>query len=130
MIRRVSEKKTSAPSIDMRSITQLAKGEELGDAFVAELIFVFLSDLSERVRAIGSQFSAGDCAGIKGTAHAIKGSCSHFGARRLMELSADVEDRAKRQQTDSLGCAIDSMLTEAERVRSALEAFRAENVSR
>jgi HPt (histidine-containing phosphotransfer) domain-containing protein len=129
MIGRVNEQKTGVPAIDMSSITQLAKGEQLGSAFVAELILVFLSDLSERVRAIGSQLSAGDCAGLKGTAHAIKGSCSHFGARRLMELSADVEDRAKRQQTDSLSGAVDSMLAEAERVRSALEAFRAECVS-
>ena len=126
----VNEQKASVPAIDMRSITQLAEGEELGDAFVAELIFVFLGDLDERVRAIGLQCRTGDCAGIKATAHAIKGSCSHFGASRLMELSADVEDRAKRQQTDSLNSAIESMVAEAARVRSALEAFQEENVSR
>ena len=127
---RVSENDVTVPAIDMRSITQLAEGEELGDAFVAELIFVFLGDLSERVSAIGLQLDTGDCAGIKSTAHAIKGSCSHFGAKRLMELSAEVEERAKRQQTDSLNSAIDSMLAEAERVRAALEAFRADNVPR
>ena len=130
MVTRVSEKDVTVPAIDMRSITQLAEGEELGDAFVAELIFVFLGDLSERVCAIGLQLSSGDWAGIKSTAHAIKGSCSHFGAKRLMELSAEVEERAKRQQTDSLNSAIDSMLAEAERVRAALEAFRADNVPR
>jgi HPt (histidine-containing phosphotransfer) domain-containing protein len=130
MIARVNEQKISCPTIDMRSITQLAEGEELGDAFVAELIFVFLNDLSERVRTISLQLSSGDYAGIKGTAHAIKGSCSHFGAKRLMELSADVEERAKRQQTDTLNSAVDSMVVEASRVRAALEAFWAENAAR
>jgi HPt (histidine-containing phosphotransfer) domain-containing protein len=130
MIARVNEQKISCPTIDMRPITQLAEGEELGDAFVAELIFVFLNDLSERVRTISLQLSSGDYAGIKGTAHAIKGSCSHFGAKRLMELSADVEERAKRQQTDTLNSAVDSMVVEASRVRAALEAFWAENAAR
>jgi HPt (histidine-containing phosphotransfer) domain-containing protein len=129
MIARVNEQKISCPTIDMRSITQLAEGEELGDAFVVELIFVFLNDLSERVRTISLQLSSGDYAGIKGTAHAIKGSCSHFGAKRLMELSADVEERAKRQQTDTLNSAVDSMVVEAARVRAALEAFWTENAA-
>lgn len=120
----------TVPAIDLRSISQLADGEDLGDEFVAELIFVFLNDLSERVRAIGSQLAAGDYAGIKGTAHAIKGSCSHFGAARLMKLSTDVEDRAKRKQTDSLKSAVDSMLAEAERVRVALKAFWERNAPR
>ena len=130
MIVRVNQQKISCPTIDMRSITKLAEGEELGDAFVAELIFVFLNDLSERVRAISLQLSTGDYAGIKGTAHAIKGSCSHFGAQRLMELSADVEEQAKRHQTDTLNSAIDSMVAEATRVRAALEAFWSDNVPR
>jgi HPt (histidine-containing phosphotransfer) domain-containing protein len=129
MIARVNEQKINCPTIDMRPITQLAEGEELGDAFVAELIFVFLNDLSERVRTISLQLSSGDYAGIKGTAHAIKGSCSHFGAKRLMELSADVEERAKRQQTDTLNSAVDSMVVEAARVRAALEAFWTENAA-
>jgi HPt (histidine-containing phosphotransfer) domain-containing protein len=130
MIPSVNQQKSSVPAIDMRSITELAEGEELGDAFVAELIFVFLGDLDERVRAIGLQCRTGDCAGIKATAHAIKGSCSHFGATRLMELSREVEDRAKGQQTESLSSAVDSMVAEAARVRAALEAFREENVPR
>jgi HPt (histidine-containing phosphotransfer) domain-containing protein len=118
----------SAPAIDMRAITQLAENDELGEQFVADIIDVFLADLSECVRTIGLQMSHGDRAGIAATAHAIKGSCGHFGAVRLMELSREIEDRVRHGQTDSLQTAIDSMVAETERVRAALEAYRSDRV--
>jgi histidine phosphotransfer protein HptB len=117
----------SVPAIDMRAITQLAEGDKQGGQFIAEIIDVFLGDLSDRVRAIGLQMGSNDCRGIAATAHAIKGSCGHFGAARLMELSQEIEDRARREQIDGLQTALDSMVAEAERVRAALEAFRAGN---
>ena len=108
----------------MRAITQLAESDGAGDQFIAEIIEVYLADLSERVRKIGLQMSEGDPAGVAATAHAIKGSSGHFGAVHLIELSLEVEDRARRNQTDGLQATIDSMIEEAERVRAALEAFR------
>ncbi len=108
----------------MRAITQLAEGGGLGAQFVADIIDVFLAELSEYVRAIGLQMSLGDRAGVAATAHAVKGSCGYFGAMRLMELSREIEGRARRQQTDGLQTAIDSMIEETERVRAALEAYR------
>jgi HPt (histidine-containing phosphotransfer) domain-containing protein len=117
----------SVPAIDMQTILQLAEGDEMGAQFVAEIIAVFLADLSKRVIAIGLQMSTSDYAGVKATAHAIKGSCGHFGASRLMELPYDIEDRVMRKQTDNLQAAIDSMVAETERVRAALEVFRTIN---
>jgi histidine phosphotransfer protein HptB len=115
------------PAIDMHAIVQLAESDETGQQFVAEIIKVFLADLSERLKTLGLQMSRGDRVGIAATAHAIKGSCGHFGAVRLMELSLEVEALAKRQQSDGLQTAIDSMVAEAERVRTALETFRADH---
>jgi len=114
----------SVPAIDMRAITRLAENDELGEQFVADIIDVFLADLSERVRTIGLQMSHDDRAGIAATAHTVKGSCGHFGALRLMELSREIEDRVRDEQTDGLQTAIDSMVAETERVRAALEAYR------
>jgi hypothetical protein len=51
----MSTQTAGLPTIDMRSISQLAEGDEMGDEFVAEIIDVFLADLSERVRTIGLQ---------------------------------------------------------------------------
>ncbi|MGB3551382.1 MAG: Hpt domain-containing protein [Candidatus Binatus sp.] len=114
----------SVPAIDMRAITQLAESDELGEQFVAEIIGVFLTDLTERVHTIGLQMSRDDRAGIAATAHAIKGSSGHFGALHLMELSHEIEGRARHGQTDGLQTTIDSLVAEAQRVRTALEAYR------
>jgi len=114
----------SRPAVDLRAIIQLAENDELGEQFVADIIDVFLADLSERVRTIGLQMSHDDRAGIAATAHAVKGSCGHFGAVRLMELSREIEDRVRDEQTDGLQTAIDSMVAETQRVRAALEAYR------
>src|ERR1035441_2365390 len=93
----------------MRAITQLAESDELGEQFIVEIIDAFLADVSERVRAIGLQMSHGDRGGIAATAHAVKGSCGHFGAVRLMELSHEIEGRVRHEQIDGLQTAIDSM---------------------
>jgi len=124
----VSIETASVPAIDMRAITQLAEGDELGEQFVVEIIDVFLADLSKRVRAIGLQMSHDDRAGIAATAHAVKGSCGHFGAMRLMELSREIEGRLRHEQTDGLRILIDSMVAEAQRVRAALEAYRSKHM--
>jgi hypothetical protein len=104
LVNRVSSETTNVPAIDMRSITQLAEIEEAGDQFVAEIIKVFLADLSERVRAIGLRMSRNDLVGI--------------------------EDRTKRDPTGDLQPAIDSMVAETERVRAALEAYQADHAPR
>jgi HPt (histidine-containing phosphotransfer) domain-containing protein len=119
----VSITTANVPAIDMRSISELAEGDVQREQFITEIVGVFLSDLSERVRKIGLQMTQGDHAGIAATAHAIKGSCGHFGAMRLLELSSQVEARARREQIDGLQAAINSMIAETERVRAALEAY-------
>ena len=86
----------SVPAIDMRAITQLAESDELGEQFVAEIIGVFLTDLTERVHAIGLQMSHDDRAGIAATAHAVKGSCGHFGAVRSIPWSRKRNGSAPR----------------------------------
>jgi HPt (histidine-containing phosphotransfer) domain-containing protein len=121
---RVSTEPAIVPAIDMRAITQLAADDDIGDQFIAEIIDVFLADLSERVLTIGLQIKQGDRAGVAATAHAIKGSCSHFGAARLVELSQQLEDRARSEPTGDIELAIFTMVAETERVRAALEAFQ------
>ena len=120
----MSAESESVSAIDMRAISQLAESDDAGDQFIAEIIDVYLADLSDRVRKISLQMAAGDLAGLAAIAHAIRGSSSHFGAAHLIELSREVEDRARRKQTEGLQVSIDSMIAETERVRAALQAFR------
>jgi HPt (histidine-containing phosphotransfer) domain-containing protein len=125
----VSTELANVPAIDMRAITELAEAEDpaAGAQFIAEIIDVFLSDLRQRVNTIGSQMSSNDRGGVAATAHAIKGSCGHFGATRLVDLSRDLEDKARRLPPVGLQVELESMIAEAERVRAALEAYRAEH---
>jgi len=126
----MSTETASAPTIDMRAISQLAQSDDTGDQFIVEIIEIFLADLSERVGKISLQMTEGDSSAVAATAHAIKGSSGHFGAVHLIELSREVEDRARRKQTDGLQATIDSLIEEAERVRAALEAFRSSHAPR
>ena len=52
-------------AIDMSAIMQLADNDDSGDQFVAEIINVFLADLSERVRTIGLQMSRTIARGLR-----------------------------------------------------------------
>jgi len=113
-------------AIDMRAISQLAEGDENGEQFVGEIIGVFLADLGERVRTIGLQLKQNDRAGVVATAHAIKGSCGHFGATRLMELCRDLEDEARREPARDIEIAVHTMVAETERVLAALEVYKSE----
>jgi len=117
--------------IDMRAITQLAEADDAGTRFLAEIIDVFLADMGQRVRTIGERMSEGDHMGVAAAAHAIKGSCGHFGASRLMALSRHLEEcaKGKLEPTEGIETAIESMIAETERVRLALEAFRAGRTS-
>jgi HPt (histidine-containing phosphotransfer) domain-containing protein len=123
-----NENKDVAP-IDMCALVQLAEYDDTGFQFVREIIDVFLADLRKRVSTIGASMGQGDRAAIAAAAHAIKGSCSHFGAARLIELSRHVEERARRAQepAESIQAAIEPMIAESERVRIALEEFRSSN---
>lgn len=126
MFRGVGDENKDGAPIDMRALTQLAECDDIGGQFVTEVIDVFLADLGQRVSKIGASMGQGDRAAIAAAAHAIKGSCSHFGAARLIELSRHLEERARRAQepAESIQAAIESMIGESERVRIALEAFR------
>jgi HPt (histidine-containing phosphotransfer) domain-containing protein len=119
---------TDAPTIDMQSITQLAEGDGLGQKFVAEIIDLFLADLGERVSKISVQMNLGDYDPIAPMAHAIKGSCGHFRAMRLMDLASELEDKVRTKHTKGLQAASDAMVAQAERVRAALEAYKSEHL--
>jgi hypothetical protein len=111
-------------AIDMRAICEFADSDESGEEFISNIIAVFLADMGERVRAVGAQVGAHDNAGLAATAHAIKGSCGHFGAVHLMKLCGAIEEQFRKGKTDGITAAVTSMIAETERVRAALKAYR------
>ncbi len=110
-------------AIDMPTMSKL---EEIGDTgnFVSELIEVFLADLASRIATINLQLEQDDKRGMSASAHAIKGSCGHFGAKRLMELCAAIEAQVRRGQAESMELGVKATVAEAVRVREALLAYQ------
>jgi len=111
-------------AIDMRAICEFADSDESGEDFIGNIIAVFLADMGERVRLACAQVGAHDNAGLAATAHAIKGSCGHFGAVHLMQLCGAIEEQFRKGKTDGITAAVTSMIAETERVRAALKAYR------
>lgn len=110
------------PAIDPAALRSLEAAADDGLEFVRQLITVFLADLDDRVAAIRSGAGAGDPTSIAHAAHALKGSCGHFGAKRLLGLCRELEAQAHAGSTDGPAAAIiDSIERECARVRSELE---------
>jgi HPt (histidine-containing phosphotransfer) domain-containing protein len=116
--------KAETPPIDMSALLKIGAEGEPGNDFVSEITAIFLKDMEERVSRISGQLDAKDPKAMAAAAHALRGSCSHFGARRLMDLCAEVERRAGRGPLDEIEALINSLLMESERVRLAIEIFR------
>ncbi len=112
------------PATDKIALARLAEIAPPGSNFIAEIIDAFLGDMTKRIGAIEQQMSVRDTTGIAATGHSLKGSCSHFGARRLMQLCVELEDIARAGKTDGLRAAVDSMVAESERVRAELQEYR------
>ncbi|MGB6554026.1 MAG: response regulator [Candidatus Binataceae bacterium] len=115
-----------AAAVDPAALRNLEAAADDGPEFVRQLITVFLADLDDRVAAMRSGAGAGDPTSIAHAAHALKGSCGHFGAKRLLELCRELEAQARAGSSDGAAAAIiDSIEHECARVRGALESHLA-----
>ena len=108
--------------IDPAAITKL--GDPDDDSFAVEMIEVFLSDAQQRLAAIRTAYANRDSAALAQVTHTLKGSCGHFGARRLMSICAEVERASRSGAMEGLDEQIEELLREAARVSAALEVYR------
>ena len=94
------------------------------EGFFVKIIELFLGDLSERVEAmkLAAQMRDGDA--LKRIAHALKGSCGHFGANHLSALCRKTEQIGMQQPVGDASETILALAVEAGRVRVALEAVK------
>lgn len=87
--------------IDPAAIARL--GDTRDDEFVLRMIAVFLPDLDERLKTIRDAYAAVDASGVRQPAHALKGSWSHFGAKGLIGICADLRAREWRRPASQSG---------------------------
>ncbi|HME08242.1 MAG TPA: Hpt domain-containing protein, partial [Bryobacteraceae bacterium] len=73
---------------DERSALSLTDGDV---DLLRELAQLFLAEYPVLMTSLRKAVSQGDATGVQTSAHSIKGSLGHFGARRLAERALDIE---------------------------------------
>jgi HPt (histidine-containing phosphotransfer) domain-containing protein len=93
---------------------------EIGSTeLIRELSVIFVEDMVMRLDAIGSARSGPSRAVFERCAHAVKGACGNFGARRMAMLAERIEQSP--DPTDDLTALLLAELrSEFDRVRAAL----------
>lgn len=88
---------------DTDAIAALRDPELGGDAaFLEEVVEAFLEDAPQHVRTLRAAFPIGDAPSVMRAAHSLKGSSGNFGAARLRELCADLEQHARANHLENL----------------------------
>ena len=106
---------------------QLANLLDLMDGeadLVIEVIDLFLEDGPQRVAAIAAAIDAADAVELMRAAHSLKGSSANVGARGLMGLCANLEQRGRNGSVAGAAQLCLSLQREFDAVRDALVAER------
>jgi CheY-like chemotaxis protein/HPt (histidine-containing phosphotransfer) domain-containing protein/nitrogen-specific signal transduction histidine kinase len=94
--------------------------EEIGSPeLVEELTQIFMTDMADRLDALADAHVAGHTEELERGAHAIRGACGNFGARRMAELAEAIE-HAPHGTVESTGAILAELRSEFERVREVL----------
>lgn len=95
-----------------------------GQAFLIEMINLFLEHAPARIRAATTALEAGDHQALYRAAHSLKSTAGNLGARSLQRVSERVESRAAAQDMEAIPPLLDEMARRYEDVRERLEAER------
>ncbi len=94
----------------------------LGRAFLRDALRMFLSGTPARLASLAEAVARDDRAGVSEKAHSLRGSCAVVGARRMMELCAQLEERAGAPDGPVLVPLLEAVRGEYVGVSAALEA--------
>ena len=111
-------------AVDAGAIETLRSMDSGDEGFIGKIIELFLSDLTERVAALKAATQIRDGHALKAIAHALKGSCGHFGARNLAALCRKMEQIGVQQPVGDPTETLSQLEAEADRVRIALQAVQ------
>ncbi|HLI78413.1 MAG TPA: response regulator [Candidatus Binataceae bacterium] len=112
------------PAVDAAALETLRSMDAGEEGFLTKIIDLFLADSSGRIAALETAAATRDGDALKRLAHALKGSCGHFGATRLAMLCRKLEQIGAEQPVGDASVALRELIAESERVRVALEQAR------
>jgi len=108
-------------AIDAAALETLRAMDNGDEGFMAKIIALFLGDLTERIAALGVAVKAHDDEALRRTAHALRGSCGHFGAVRMAMLCRRMEKVGTQKPNSDASETLRQLVAEAGRVRIALQ---------
>ena len=91
-----------------------------GDNLLHDLVAVFLTELTKGLDQLAHALEVRDCAAIARIAHTLKGSAGTFGAARMHQMAARIEQAANGGQADETNAMFGDFRAECERVRKYL----------
>jgi two-component system sensor histidine kinase/response regulator len=114
----------SVPSTSPVLDRDLALSRVGGDVdLLREIAVLFLDEYPKFLNDLRIAVSAGDARAIERTAHGLKGSVSHFGARAAWEAARSMEDLGRTQQLADAEVLIQSLEIALAALRPELEAL-------
>lgn len=116
-------------AIDAEILASLREPQHEGDQdFLTDLIDQFLCETPQDLAALRKSAAQGDAQTLARKAHRLKGTCSIFGAWRMIELCGNLEGRGRAGSVDGADALLTQLESEFSRVRQALEAERAKAI--
>jgi PAS domain S-box-containing protein len=114
----------SAPAavLDTESLNRLRDLDPNGENKLMErVVAAFENSITRLMPQLAEALSSNQLAGIRHVAHTLKSSSASIGALKLSKICADVESKARLQQTDGLAERASELQSEVEVVRVALK---------
>jgi histidine phosphotransfer protein HptB len=99
---------------------QIGPLRDLGADDFHELIQLFLDEGASRVARMRALEDEGDAASLANVAHTLRGTSAAFGATRLAELCAEIEQGAPGRGGIDLSTLVNDVAVEFDRVRTSL----------
>jgi HPt (histidine-containing phosphotransfer) domain-containing protein len=101
---------------------QIAPLRELGADDFHELVQLFLNEGASRIARLRAIQDQGDTASLAPVAHTLRGTSAAFGAVRLADLCAQIEQAPPGDSGVDLSKLVDEVAVEFDRVRARLNA--------
>lgn len=92
-----------------------------GDALLNRMISVYINYSKEQMQEMIDHYTNQEIKEMGRSAHALKSSSANFGAQRLVDLCADIENRAQTLELDNIKDQISEAQLEMIRVINELE---------
>jgi len=93
----------NSPIIDPEAIANLRSlSPEDGDAFLKEILGIFMEDTPERISELHASRASGDAVAFTRAAHNIKGSSCNVGATELHTVAEQLEHRSRQHGLENV----------------------------